>query len=206
MNSGIADIFKMRIASLPFVDRLAGIVRVVIMAVESDGGTTKRIAYPIACDVTQADCQAGKYSDLAPNASKKSVIYFEEVAAPVLVNSDGGKLRFRSTVKMVGWLNLLKLGKADCNITPAVVSSILTALPTSNFNSGIYTRIKITGIAEDIKSSAIFSRYSYDEPVMQYLLYPYDYFALNITCEFTISKGCIPEFALGDEACAKTAN
>jgi len=50
-------------------------------------------------------------------------------------------------------------------------------------------RIKVN--QELVKSAAIFSKYSYDEAVTQYLMYPFDYFALDITTDFLINKSCI---------------
>jgi hypothetical protein len=76
---------------------------------------------------------------------------------------------------------------------------IIHSLPNVPFNAlDKYTRVTITGISELEKSSAIFSKYSYDEAVSQYLMYPFDFFALNITLEYVVPAACIETMIAND--------
>ena len=77
MTNDIAEILKDKIAGLPFVDRITGLVKILSFRETQENGSSKLKSYPIACNVTAGDCvNTGKYQDLVPNSSKKSVIFF----------------------------------------------------------------------------------------------------------------------------------
>ena len=199
MNAMIADILKTNIESLPFIDRLSGLVRTVSIKEESGRITRK----PIACDVSSDDCARGTYQDLVPNSSKLSIVYFEENGGVQPIGNEKNNYVFRSQLRMVGWLNLKKMGFTNCTWSGNAVLQILSRLPRNVFNSGNFQKIKITAIAEAEKSAEnIFGKYTYDETVNQYLLYPFDYFALNITTEFQVNPDCIEEMNMEEELCA----
>jgi len=195
MNYAIATILGSYIDNLNFVERLASVVRPMTFFTGSEQNTIKKV-YPIDCSASHKDCVTGKYTDLVPNSRYKSIHYFEDGGvAPV--NTTQRDWRFRSSLRLVGWINLKKLGKTDCSVSAQAVLQLINALPSGRFNSGEYKNIQITSIAEAPKSSAIFSKYTYDEAVTQYLMFPFDYYALDLTVEFTISKSCINDFDLG---------
>ena len=112
MTGALAAILRTYLQGLPFVDRLAGVVRTVTITGE-DG---KRKAFPVACNVTNADCTAGRYQDLVPDSSRKSVMYFED-GGTVLTGLLKGDPQFRSTIRLIGWLNLKKMGLTDCDLS-----------------------------------------------------------------------------------------
>ena len=195
MTGALAAILRTYLQGLPFVDRLAGLVRTVTITGE-DG---KRKAFPVACNVTNADCTAGRYQDLVPDSSRKSVMYFED-GGTVLTGLLKGDPQLRSTIRLVGWLNLKKMGLTDCDFATTAITNIIKNLPWTEFNSPAngFVRVKLTGLNVLEKSSAIFSRYTYDEAVTQYLLYPYDYFGLNLTVEYTVRRSCIEDAVIPD--------
>ena len=200
MNSEIANILKDKIDGLPFVDRIAGLVTTLTLSEETEAGK-KRKTFPVACNVSQADCMAGRYQDLVPDTAKKSVLYFEEVEGAQMTGMEGNKMNFRSTLILVGWLNLKKMGLTDCGWSSTAVLQIIRELsaymqPSNHGNKFIH--FKVTGISQAKKTSAVFSKYTYDEAVTQYLIYPYDYFAVNIAFEFSINKNCIQDAEIPD--------
>lgn len=202
MNALIADIIKTAIEDLAFVDRIAGIVKPVTISEDIDG--QKRVkTFPVACNVTEADCVSGQYTDLVPNSQKNSVIYFEDLGVQFIGNVKS-EMRFRSQLRLVCWLNLKRMGITDCNwsstATLHIIKSILQAdVP---FNSTPFTGMKYTGISQPVKSASIFSKYSYSEQVNQYLLYPYDYFAVDFVVEYGVKAACIEDLPeLGPELC-----
>lgn len=200
MTNEISDILKNQISELPFIDRLAGLVRPVTINEETDSGK-KRKSFPVACNVSAQDCvTSGKYQDLVPNSSRKSVIYFEEAGGTRMTGIERNEINFTSTVRLVGWLNLKKMGLTDCNWSATAILQIIKELSVllQPHNSGMFLHVKITEISEAEKSNAIFSKYSYDEAVTQYLIYPYDYFALNLTIKFSINKNCIEAAEIPD--------
>lgn len=199
MNKDIADILKSYIGTVGFADLVGGMVKTVTFAQGEEGAVViKRI--PVDCGVTHAECESGKYSDLMPDDTKKSVMYFEDNGV-TLIGQDTKDFTFQSRLTLVCWLNLQKLGKTNCSASALAISTILNTLPTRHLNSSPYTRIQIQVESEQEKSPAIFSRYTYDEEKLQFLMYPYDYFALNILTKFTIPKACIPAWTNDAPTC-----
>ncbi|MES2395674.1 MAG: hypothetical protein V4549_06710 [Bacteroidota bacterium] len=190
MTADIAAIIRGYIDNLPFVDKIGGLVKPLSLVRTEDGGRVIKKIIPIDCSVTHADCIKGRYTDLIPNSKYKSVIYFED-GGTIKVNDGRADFAFQSNLKMVCWLNLKLLGKDNCSVSALAIASILDAIPNNFINSSPYTRIQITCSGEDPKSPAIFSKYTYDENAIQYLMYPYDYFALNFQVKYVIPRGCI---------------
>lgn len=196
MNVDIANILVGYIDGLPFIDKITGLVKTVTFT-QSDGEKSVKKAFPVGCDVTHNDCTTGRLSELVPNSTYKSIIYFEDGGVRPLGEEARG-WGFQSSLKLVGWLNGKKLGKTSCSIASAAVIEILNALPKPPINSSPYTRIKIDVTGEDVRSNAIFSKYTYDETVLQYLFYPFDYFALNIVTDFVVPYGCKTDWVVSD--------
>jgi hypothetical protein len=195
MINDIGNILKPYIESLSFADKVGGVVKVATKTDTDSNDRTVKKYFPIDCGVTHQECISGKYTDLMPNSNYKSVMYFEDGGIRFI----GNNIR-EASLKLVGWLNLKKLGKTGCNGSALAVNTILNTLPTKYFNSPpVYQRIKIEVQGEDVKSSQIFSKYSYDEDKTQFLMYPYDYFALNINVLFSISKACIVNWDVSPE-------
>lgn len=202
MISDIGQILKSYISPLGFIDKLGGVVRVVTKNESDSEGSVIRKSFPVDCDVTNDDCLTGKYVDLMPNSAYLSVSYFEDQGVR-LVTQDVRNFTFEATLKYVCWLNLKKLGKTSCSNSALAYLNILKALPTAYFNQTVntvpYSRVIIKVDGQDIKSPQIFSKYTYDEEKTQYLIYPYDYFSMNVNVQFTISQACIPAFTTGEE-------
>lgn len=198
MTTDFAEALRLEISTLPFIDRLAGLVRPVTFKDEVKAGTFARKVFPVACGVSAKDCVTdGKYQDLVPDSAKKSVIYFEENGGAKVIAKEKNNLKYQATIRLVGWLNLPKLGVDNCSWSAVAVLGIISKLPDQYFNlNNLYTRCLITGISEAEKLPSIFSKYTYDETMTQYLLFPFDYFALDITIEFVVPRSCIEEIIL----------
>ncbi len=202
MTTDIADILKSQINALPFIDKLAGLVKTVVISDQNESGQKIKKSFPIACNVSGDECvNNGAYKDLTPNNSYKSVLYFEEAGGTQLTGIERGKMHFRSQVRLVGWLNLKKMGLTDCQYSSTAVLQIIRELSAmiqpGNYGNK-YIHLRVTGINEIEKSSAIFGRYTYDESINQYLVYPFDYFALNISVEFSVNPSCIENEEIPD--------
>lgn len=197
MNENIASILKDRIKDLPFIDKIAGLVRPVRVEVLDDKNAKQLKTYPIASDIDVNAITQDKYRSLVPNSKFKSIIYFED-SGTTLAYRDRDRVGFVGRVILVGWLNLPKL--LDCEFktgSTQAILSIISKLPGDHFSDGVYREMRITAVNEIPKSNAIFSRYTYDEIKNQYLMYPFDYFALNIQVEYWINIKCIDDFNLG---------
>lgn len=193
MTADIANVLKGYVDDVGFADKVTGLVKVASVSDKNEAGQSIIRKYPISCDVSNTDCEKGKYLDLVPSKKYKSIMYFED-GGTSLVEDKGRFLSYSARLKLVGWLNANKLGSTLCSISGVAVAALIKKLPRSFFHSGIYRNMRIVSLNQDIKGVAIFSKYTYKEEVVQYLMYPYDYFALNITVEFDIPVDCLEDW------------
>lgn len=193
MTNDIANILKTYISTVGFADKVAGLTKPVTVVDQNDDGVNTRRTFPISCDVSYSDCIRGKYQPLIPDKKYKSIMYFEDGGSR-LTGETPRDFTFVSSLRLVGWMNLLKMGKTNCSLSGLAVAHILKALPTDFNNHGMYSRMRISVVSQEIKSSAIFSKYTYKEETLQYLMYPYDYWAINLEVSYSINKNCIEDW------------
>lgn len=203
MNQAIADIFRGYISDLEFVDKIAGLVSAVTMEVRAPDNTTVLKTFPIACCVTADDCKEGSYNDLMPDSKYMTVIYFEDKG--VTYNHSEGPLKYyTSMLRLVCWININKITgtyckeENPCTYAAHIITDIIRHLPTHPQNISPFTLVYSDIISEEVRSNAIFSAYSYNELHSQYLMSPYDYFALDIKTDFAI---CLPGRDVYDATC-----
>ena len=195
----IDTILTPKISVLDFVDRYAGIVRTINIA-EGNGtetGIVKR--YPVACNVTGADCaNIGIYQNLVPDDSKKSIVYWEMIQPMANVGYTSTRnffeKRFRGTARLVVWLNLAKLGIENCtdavNIIPILEKEItMRGKIMSGIFAGAQLRIQpLRMVNQEINT--VFGKYDYNK-LKNFYLYPFDFFAIDVqfTLEQCLDKG-----------------
>lgn len=190
----ICDILKDKLVQLPFLDKVAGLVKPVSMATPSDSNAKNKI-FPVAANVSYDDCKKGRFTDLVPNSTKMGIAYFEEEQAATVVKDQAAAQHYQAQVRLVVWLNLQKLGEKELSSLSSIALQNVTKL-LHNFhldltNSGIrYVRARQVG--EVIKLPSIFSKYTYSEAETQYLFYPFDYFAVSYRINFAVFDACVP--------------
>lgn len=191
MNQGIANILKGYIDDLSFVDKIAGLVSTQYMTITDENGTKVTKSYPVACCTTADDCKTGAYNDLTPNSAYKTVIYFEDGGVSLL-ESTGRFKKLRSRLRLVCWINVAKLNSDTCYIdSPCTASTniiieILRNIPEFPVNHIPFMQVKFDVVNQVVRSNSVFSQYTYNEKQTQYLMSPYDYFALDIETTFAI--------------------
>lgn len=179
-----------------FIDKLAGVVKV-LSKQERNADNTETIikTFPVSCDITFEDCiQNGSYKDLIPNSKLGCIVYLEEDDSLDKINEIRGVNFYKTSYRIVGWLNQKKLGTNDCSITGKIVNTIISKLQQKQFNSGIYQQIDINVIGQDQKSYNPFAKYSYDEDATKYLMAPFDYFSIKIEVTVGVNVKCIEPF------------
>lgn len=201
MNFIIANTFKDLIQPLPFVDVLAGLTRVQKEIIPNESGQQLFQTYPVECSVTSTQISNGDYIDLGPDSSKKSILYFEDLGTQ-FKDKNVREMVFISRLRLVGWMNLDKFVGGGCSMSAQVVANIISVLTANQpFNIAAeinLTKVRVTQITELAKNSDIFLKYSYKEEMLQHLMYPFDYFALEIATEFTVPMACIPDIEMKD--------
>lgn len=191
MNQKIADIIKDKIKCLDFVDKIAGLVSTTYLSIPDENGNKVQKAFPISCTTTVEDCKQGLYNDLCPDSKYKSVIYFEDGGVR-FTGRKGDFVCYTSNLKLVCWINVgLYMAECcpdgvPCSASADIIGKIICVLPAEPENIDPYVRVMPVITSQDVRSNAIFSKYSYNEKQVQYLMYPYDFFALNIETTFCI--------------------
>lgn len=196
MNAKIADLIKAQIETLNFVDKIAGVVKPVTYTDKEGNEKT----FPVAVG-GETPCNPGDYTDLVPDSKKISIIYFEDGGIDV-INAGCNYVDCEATLKLVCWCNLARIN-ADYRDAQALKIRIIQAIPKRLANSDWATKILVLFAGEETKGKDIFSQYSYSEPDSQYLMYPYDYFALNYRIRYSIpmDTSCISEVVINPKIC-----
>jgi len=186
MNQAIANILKDHIETLDWIDKIAGLVSTQYMTINN-----VQKSYPVACCVTADDCKQGAYNDLTPNSAYNTVIYFEDGGVS-FVRAQGNFRHYQSRLRLVCWINVAKLYGDDCKTdSPCTASThkmvdIIRSIPDFPVNYPPLMQVRFEVISQVVRDNSIFGKYTYNEPQTQYLMSPYDYFAIEIQTDFAI--------------------
>lgn len=207
MNKEIAHVLKERLAvngGLPFVDVLSGLAqRVSYQETNADGNPITK-AMPVSYDNTTADsCTVSPERALIPDSSKKGILYFEDMGSVFVDRLSGGAMRYRSTLVLVCWMNRARLvGDGYTEITSYCVGTILKKIAPPNFiNVPPFVRMRVTPGRILPQDAAVFSRYTYDETITQFLRPPFEFFGMELTVDYGIHPDCINQLNFKDPAC-----
>lgn len=202
MNDLIAEYYREKIQALEWSDLVGGMVRPISTKKPVANGKTTTLTFPVACDITWEDCEnnTDMLRMFTPDSNKGSIVYFEDKGVSQGVY--GGKQRFVSTLRLVCWMNLRRFSNSGCSLSFYAISSIKEAIMAPgarNFRSIIQAMIT-DNIRILPKDKNIFSAYTYNE-FKQYLVYPFDYFAIDIETVFDVNPSCVPELIPQDDTC-----
>jgi len=193
MNQTVANILKGYIENCEcdFVDKIGGLVQTAYQTITDENGIKVQKAYPITCNFTADDCKTGVYNDMTPDSKYKTVIYFED-GGVTFNQRQGIFVCYTSNLKLVCWINIpLIYGETcpdgiPCTEAANIIKKILCCFPETPVYATPFSRFFPVITNEEIRSNSIFSKYTYNEKQNQYLMYPFDYFALNIQTTFCI--------------------
>lgn len=165
-----------------WVDTCVGIVTPITY---KSGDTDKTI--PVYFNRKRDLCNGGDYVDLIPDSEKSSIVYMEVLNEPTMMESKRSGVRFSASLNIISWLNYRKINTGIID-TDVLATKTITEIPERLPNDGyVGAFVEVQGAT--IKDSSVFNKYSYDWG-MQYLMYPYDFFFVNVNVEYTIPRGC----------------
>ena len=205
MNKAVAHILKEQLTGLPLIEKVAGLVQVAEYqeTVYDDNGVpttyTKRIL--LSQDV-QYD-KGCENTDLVPDDNKTGFLYFEDGGTTGLslrrISS-----RYRSKLRLVVWLNPKRTYQQNYNVVPVLLAHCINRVQALNgTNVGLFQGIRVTidGLPKQDKN--IFAPYTYDHFNTGFILPPYEYFAIDLSMEYTISikEDCIPDLITDEIIC-----
>lgn len=194
MTKELAFIMRNKLANIPFLDVVAGIVQPVIdVKMNQDNNLAIAKKMPVSYDVTGKGTAYGMERQLVPDQSKKSILYFEDFGSTTDTTARARTLAFITNIRLVFWMNKINCGfDKYADISAFCINSILERLilPSGINQSGI-TRLFISNPRILIQDSSVFSRYNYTEEVVQYLRPPFEFFAIDLTCKYTVHGSCL---------------
>lgn len=155
--------------------------------------------FPAYYNENRTTCNASDYIDLVPNSNKRSIIYFENNGIKISP-INGNIIECVADVRLVCWANLKKINDTFIN-ADMLRLLVIQAMPSSLSNVLPYSFIRIQLTGEETKNVSIFSKYTYNEEEKQYLIYPFDYFALNYEISFYVGINCIDPILISPSVC-----
>jgi len=198
MNQKIAELLRLQIVGLNFVERTAGLVRSLpIKILVADGGTIiKNI--PIALN-TEVPCEGNEPQfALVPDSSKKSIIFFEDGGVQIL-STDTRYIHCQSSITMVAWFNLPMIDPAYNDAT-LLMATLISTIPKYIANTDFITRIMVMP-AGFLQKDTVYSQYDLDLAENMYFSHPYDYGAYQFDVMFSIPKACLDDVEINPQSC-----
>ena len=201
MISSIVDKIVLELSGLNFVERIGGIVRTLSENISNKDGTGNVLkTSPIYPNKSKVVCSPNDYLRMVPDSKYMSLIYFEELGTTIIQDTRN-YIERAAIVRLIGWFNL-PLINTSLTDAEALANIILREIPDRMNNFDPVSNIQISVTGQPIKDKNIFSKYSYDEVVRQYLIYPFDYFAIDLTIQYRTGKSCILDIELNPDECA----
>ena len=186
MNAAIAELLKLRVQQFSYVEKLAGLVRAVTY---ERGG--QKITIPVAVAVEDTlECGSAQILDMVPDERYRAIVYFEDQGMVPVPSRTKGTV-WKSRLRLVCWVNTAKLD-GDVNAGDRIMQQFMGVLNSGPYNVDPFIGVKHTLAGVATKGPSIFAAYTYPEGVRQYLLYPFDAFALDIETELRVKPGCEP--------------
>lgn len=179
MNVLIAGIIKQQLLSLPYFDRGAGLVQTITKE-DSSLTTGKILRFPVEVNLLEKNLVP-----CIPDDGIKGMFYLEDGGTkPNDIND------FTSDLTLVCWLNPKKISADVDSVSVNAIADILNALKPY-LNEAPITKLKITPTSIPIRSADIFAKYSYSETETQFLMPPFDFFAIKLKASFRLAKSCL---------------
>lgn len=195
MNKEISKILRDRLREgdgLPFVEKYAGLVQTVEKVDESAEGGMIRKRFPVSTEVVINGCEVNE-DVMTPESSLKGLIYFEDNGT-IPNGRVGHRFQYVSNVTLICWINRAKiLSNIYSEITGIAIQNIVEKLKIDQNaeNVGMFSGMTVSMTRINPQDVTIFTRYSYDENVSQYLRPPFEFFSLGLQIKYFINPECV---------------
>ena len=120
------------------------------------------------------------------------MLYFEDNGSVLNLSVRHTGLNFwRSKLRLVVWMNQKLLSETfNIELATLAMNEMITLLCTNPVNQDVFKNFKAEVASIPPATSALFSQYDYNEKETQFLMPPYDFFAVDLEVSFGIPKGC----------------
>lgn len=205
MQKELANVLRLKLTPLPFVDVLAGIAQVLTTTDTADEGATVTKKQPVTYDVNinQEDCSGREYL-LTFDSSKKSIIYFEDFGITPTGTRAAGMVAYTSNLRLICWMNRANLvGDSYREISGIAQAAIISTLTHKGpENIGMFTRLNTEVSKIQPQDAGLFGKYTIDETQRQYLRPPFEFFGIDLVSKFFVSPKCLQEVNWTAQACS----
>jgi hypothetical protein len=200
MNKQLALILLDKLKDASYLDRTSGIVQVITRVTEGDGGIRVEKKLPFTSFATYED-YGNAEKLMVPDSRFKSCLYFEDNG---VIQQNASAVRgvrgatYESRIRIVCWLNTLIIsGAPDMLLSAKVMADIVKRLTqTPHFNSEPFININTSIATIPAQDDRIFSQYDYDATRTQYLMSPFDFFAIDLLVNYQIPDACLNSFVV----------
>ena len=138
------------------------------------------------------------YEIYFPDSRYKSVIFFEDNGVR-LVTQDRFKTDFVASLRLVCWFNKKKINPSVTRFD--LIQNLNNLIVDEQVNTTDFNRLYVEFKGEAEHSEGIYSKYDLDVAMYQYMMHPYELFALDYDVNFTVTKICIDEIELNPDIC-----
>jgi len=131
----------------------------------------------------------GSYIWMTPDSKQSGIAYFENLGNDLVDGLSGGNRgqMYKATLRVVVWLNLDRITPP---ITGAMMAQVVASLSAGVGDTDFVKSVRVVPIKEVPRTAEIFSKYTYNEAEMQYLMLPYDYFAFDFDVRYILVTNC----------------
>ncbi len=212
----VMESIKPYIEAVPWVDRYGGLAYPMTAIMPGPDGQSIEKTFPFSDYVNAKDCheESDRYFYLTPDDSKISIVYFEQAGDTTFSVLNRGIARLRGVLlgqqnfRLVAWVNLDRLGtelQSDSSYLAAQLWKAVDGVRVDRLHPDLHlpvTNLKWSITSQVQKSMAIFSNYSYGDR-HAFLMYPFDFFAFNVQCQFWVQKNCIESYEPSEPVCVE---
>jgi len=197
MNKYLSLVMMTRLLNLPYIEKYGGVVQTIQKVIPGTGDNGKAIVKripisavheaPANCDLTEATS-----IHFIPEGKLKGLLYFEDGGSVMEPGKRHTGLTFwRSRLRLVVWMNQKLLKETfDIELGSVAMNEMISLLCTKPVNYDVFKNMAVRVASIPPATSSLFSEYDYNEKETQFLMPPYDFFAIDLDVFFGIPKGC----------------
>lgn len=177
----LKEICKKINADCVFLSKPCGVARIQVERVDK-----KDKKYPVVENADVATKKKQHYISMTPNTNDAVLCYFEVLNNNLVEKQVGGNV-YRSNLRLVGWINTARIKDyEEGTVESHIINAISKKITVPN---GLTIRyIEEKGF--EPKGAAIFQKYTYSEAEQQFLMHPFDYFAVHFEIGYKHNPRC----------------
>lgn len=201
MNDRISNILAQHFSTLDFLSKTSGCVSVLHLKIQDKIKKipASMIVYESGEEGVKICANNEDYFDLIPKSEETGILYFEDKGSKVTTRNKR-TCTWQGKMLAVCWLNLQKIGRKQPG---ELLESFLGHVPIEITKTGqIYGgKIFVDQIAP--KRPSPFDKYDYSESETQFLMFPFDYFSVELSYTVIASRGCSTNMIIEPINCLK---